>query len=788
MKSWLYFLMEFDGRVRQIVNGLVQSLNKKTPLRNHPIGWEEIAIAWDRNLEWYGTVQNFSTPLSFVGDGRKIIRHDLYSMNPDRRLYVIIAKQESSIDETHFKDYYKTYYKGLLDFSTAIDKPQAEKAIEIQVAQEGLQRDIEANKATKYETPLEGNSYLRMDGLTFAISKKNLILEGVDVADPTYNLGNHFVDILGVSDETSLKLSTKDVSRRRYSFVNTEQLAGQPDWFINPSTDCFFEFTYKFRISATIIFNDEFPPGTPITPGQTFIGLRIVRNGVALGMGSDGFIMFQGILNADTNPNIIEGNGTLRLLKGDLVYFITAYTAIGSNGDRRIDYQYHDIDGNNFNFKARYKFSTTSIPVIKPFDLYKSLIKQCAGSEDYAVSTLLQNTNYVFTSGDGIRSLASAVIKTSLTDFFTNINVQECAGMEVKDKVYLEHRSYFFDDNKTPIELGEVTELDIRPNTEVTGSTINIGWQEQDIEDLNGKFDFNGLNVYETPIKVGEPKAIELQSPYSASPFEIEIIRVNLEGQTTTDNSRDNKVYVIAVKDPRPPLTGLSVDYVRDPDFVSSFFRIIDGAQYEDIFTGSRIRIDEPVFGGDYEVTSTTVEGLNLRLGVRNPPFTDSASAGGVTIEFTTLELDRSIPITSDFPDPATVFNVPLSPKRMLQKHYPWLSGVFHNYNGEELKFISASKSKDMVAGGVEEGANVPVNAFGPKMFIPFDFTFKTAVPFNLYEVLNQDSNMPFSFVHEDRQYKGFLRKAGISAETKEEQELRLISSPSNNMEELIYG
>lgn len=776
MKSWLYFLVEFDGRVRQIVNGLVQSLNKKTPLRNHPIGWEDISIAWDRSLEWYGNVQNFSTPLSFVGDGRKIIRHDLYTMNPDRRLYVIIAKQHSTIDTTHFKDYYETYYKGLLDFSTAIDKPQAEQSIEIQVAQEGLQRDIEANKGTKYETAL-GSSYLKMDGLTFAIKARFLINNGMNQSDIYFEYRNHFIGLYPLEDETSLKLSTKGVERRKWS-GNASELPQQPDWFFNATVDCNLELSWNFKVGATAI-------SSTISPGNTVIAFQVVREGVTVS--SLQHTIFSGLLSGTGTQ--FTGNTTISIKAGDRVYFRTFYTVIGSTGDEVIYWEYFDIDNSVLEMRARFRFPITNIPVIKPFDLFKSLIKQCAGSEDYAVSTLLQNKNYVFTSGDGIRSLANSVLKTSLTDFFTNINVQECAGMEVKDKVYLEHRSYFFDDSKAPIELGDVTELDIRPNTEVTGSTINIGWQEQDIEDLNGKFDFNGLNVYETPIKVGEPKAIELQSPYSASPFEIEVLRVNLDGQTTTDNSRDSKVYVIAVKEPHEPLTGLSVDFIETDDEGGSFFRIIDGAEYLSLFESAMIRINSPVIGGEYTIVTAVVDGDNLILTVTQPPTTGSASSGGVTIEFTALELDRSIPITSDFPDPVTVFNVPLSPKRLLQKHYHWLSGVFHNYNGEELKFISATKSKDLVAGGVTEGANVPVNSFGTKMFTPFDFTFKTAVPFNLYEALEQDSNRPFSFTHEDIVYRGFLRKAGMAPETREQQELRLLGSPSNNMTDLlIYG
>lgn len=779
MKGWLYFLVEMDGRVRQIVNGIVQSLSTEKPLKNAPKGWEDISIAWNRDFEWYGNVRNFSTPLQFVGDGRKIIRHDLYTMNPDRQLYVAITKLRHSIDETTFKDYYETYYKGLLDFSTAVDKSE-DNTIELQVTEDNLQRRIDANKGTKYDIPF-GNKRLRMDGTVFIVAGKYFISSGF--TETGVNMpGSQTINMSLLEGDSSLKLSLQSQPSMALGRESTayESLVnfGSQNWLFNCSVNSQVVVSWKFSIG---LFNSTIPE---IDSRQTKIRFVIVRDGEVIEPAN-------GLLyNAEmpSSYTLLEGTATFDLQRGDKFYFVI----LNPGNPLTVRYLIDDEAESIFSLEGKYKFPATNIPILLPNELFSSLVEKVTGETGLSKSDLLQNKMYAFTSGDGIRSLEGAVLKTSLSDFFTNINVQECAGMEVKDKVILESRGYFFDNSKEPIALGEIGNLDIAPNTEITGSTINIGWQEQDIEDLNGKFDFNGLNVFETPIKVGEPKTIELQSPYSASPYEIEILRVNLDGQTTTDNNRDSKVYVLAIKPPHEPLTGLTVVYSGLSASGNHNFLVINGASYLSILENALIKISGLSADLDKEyaiIEAQTVDTTNLFFRVSAPPDVIITSGSNVTIEFTAYELDRSIPITSEFPDAATVFNVPLSPARLLKNHFPWLAGVFHNYNGQSLKFVSATKSKDLVAGGITEGADIAVNSLGPKMIIPFDFTFSVPVPVNLYDELNTDSNRPFSFIHEGKEFKVFIRKAGISAETHEQQEIRGISAPSNNMEDLlIYG
>jgi hypothetical protein len=73
-----------------------------------------------------------------------------------------------------------------------------------------------------------------------------------------------------------------------------------------------------------------------------------------------------------------------------------------------------------------------------------------------------------------------------------------------------------------------------------------VGHREQTSDDVNGKFGFNGYQVYTSPYQRGS-KELDLQSPYKADPYEIELTRINFDGRTTTDSQSDNDVFVIDV-------------------------------------------------------------------------------------------------------------------------------------------------------------------------------------------------------------------------------------------------
>lgn len=77
-------------------------------------------------------------------------------------------------------------------------------------------------------------------------------------------------------------------------------------------------------------------------------------------------------------------------------------------------------------------------------------------------------------------------------------------------------------------------------------------------------------------------------------------------------------------------------------------------------------------------------------------------------------------------PDPATIFNVGLSIRRLIEVHRNWLAGVFAGFDTEELKFETTQYNRDLVANGIDEDANISIQSLGTPLFKPVNFDFQS--------------------------------------------------------------
>lgn len=740
-KDSLWFIALPDGRTARIVSGIISYLSTPAALPNAPVGWEEYAIAWERNLAEYGTIRNFSIPFGFVLDAGKIVREVLYTYNTDEERFLILKQLVDEIDDTYYRTYYKQLYKGELDFSAAVDN-QSEAVTEIPIMEGGLHKLMKAQKTTKFFIPFDEDAVtVRMSGLrlygkiTYFVAKKSAY---VDLPGPaTSNLILYEISREGQAAgiaffDQPYKIISDYEEALEYSIASTAQVS------MTITSDLFFssllsEHTYNVYIK-----------------------------------GSDGSSLTIGTISGVTGVYTMPINYTF-LTAPDVNYFITVDSTapVFAIQESRLSIDYSSI------------FAPTTTLAFRPMDLYRKLVENISGNPDNALSDLLPTLDYVFTSGDGLRGLEGAGITTSFSDFFDAINAYEMAGTQILDDgVHIDDRRTYFDNTKPPIPLGEIIDLKISPVTEFSGTTITVGNEEQQVDEVNGKLDPIGFNVYTTPVKRGEPKEIEIKSPYTASPYEIENYRINFEGKTTTDNNRDAKVFVLCVTDPLPPLEEISGSYSED-----SGLRLVGQAGNIALFRGISFVLSGTSIEGTYEVLSATADGADLVLTVSPAPA--AATFTGATIIFTALELDRSIIVTEGVPAPETLFNVPLSPARIIRSHYPWLASVFYKYNGV-LPFVRASLNDKLVAGGITENAHLDISTFGTRLFIPFFAEFTALSPVYLQDELQIDPNRSFSFTWNGSEHKGFLIKAALAPNSRQEQTFKLLMAPDSDMTKFI--
>jgi hypothetical protein len=125
--------------------------------------------------------------------------------------------------------------------------------------------------------------------------------------------------------------------------------------------------------------------------------------------------------------------------------------------------------------------------------------------------------------------------------------------------------------------------------------------------------------------------------------------------------------------------------------------------------------------------------------------------------------LRRDIAVTAGVPSPATVFNVGLSPKRILLTHGAWLRGVLQGYEGGKLIFQSGNRNNDLIAGGITEKADVAITSLAPAIISPWYFEFDTQAPATLPAIMEETPNKDFSGLWGPVPFEGFLIEGGHS-------------------------
>jgi hypothetical protein len=111
-------------------------------------------------------------------------------------------------------------------------------------------------------------------------------------------------------------------------------------------------------------------------------------------------------------------------------------------------------------------------------------------------------------------------------------------------------RDLFFLKEQTALELSEedCAGLEETVNTEYIYSNVRIGYNKQEYESKNGRYEpNNGANEYSTDISVVQNE-LELISPYRADAYGIEFLILDSENNSKTkDNKSDNNVFFVHV-------------------------------------------------------------------------------------------------------------------------------------------------------------------------------------------------------------------------------------------------
>ncbi len=513
------------------------------PLEYSPSGWQEISIQNVRNRKYFGLDRSITIPFAFVEDGAQILKHITYSpgLGIETKLYLTITELVCEFDLTNQTYGYKYNQLSRLEVNLATFS-HADYKVTATLLEDGLTKYIKANENTVYEFPLTDGIDVYDDGIFLHATVENLIDDGFQPG--SYQNDNHLIGINQIFTEPTNLQGVKGQTRQKVANNNTA-IHATNNWFEKAVNAGTITVDYSFPIQT--LFNSS----GGITPGPTGAYQIQVRRLNAAGVVQQIYTMFSIPPGGNFNQSVrVQGTQTITMAVGDELYLYSVFTS--ASASPALMSTVYGVTGDFFfNLSYRYRKPATICKALRPFELGNLLLaKVTEGQYQFDPAFLMTlDANKVFTSGDGIRGIDSAVIKISLSQFFGFFDTFRDVGLYVTTAGLVAMRPKVdMVDYTTATNLGEISNPVITIAADQLFNQLKIGYPDKNVEGVNGKQAYN--NIFEYSLGTRRvARLLDKVCDIVSDPYYQEIIRVTFAGQNTTDSKLDNDACVKHILD-----------------------------------------------------------------------------------------------------------------------------------------------------------------------------------------------------------------------------------------------
>lgn len=549
----LPFLTNTAGNSYRVNNGLVGDTSTPTPLPHSPDGWQDTEINWERNIRYSGVFRSFTTPLKFVREGMRIIKNRVYRFGPEDKIYLLI----NWLDKTFGGGWvHRSFYKGELDLSQMEDDDDG-RVITVPIMEGDLIKLYKAYENTTYEVPITG-PLVRMDGLELANTSSYTTIDAQQVIFDAEGPSPTKFDLLWIP----IQFINNDGAN-----IDAEQQSTSPlveFSSVGPYDDNRFLDNWFYHATGNKQVKLNFPVTMTMVNGTSLELYLKNSNGSRISIGT--------ITNpipahlAYTETKTINVNLTLNLLADEKLYLISQLRFDRGSSPGAPNAGLGKYGETNIQISATDRYKATYVKTVRPLALGQALLDKITGGGGYTFSSNYLSNNWenlVVTSGDGLRGLNGAVIKTSISDYFDSYNTVLNMELTMAGKVLsMEPKASAFDQT-VALAMGPVKSFKRSFAKDYQYNALSIGYpvgETTTYESLNGRGAFNATSEY-TSVVTRNPKKLEILSKYKASMGEEELIRINLDGKTTTDSSTDNDVYFLHIEKTSAGTTTTGIPY-----------------------------------------------------------------------------------------------------------------------------------------------------------------------------------------------------------------------------------
>lgn len=487
---------------------------------DHIKNWDDITASFKRN-DYDGIVRTFTDKFEFVKGARQLLLNEYNANYLKSSANVVISTRNNSWTWTE-------RFRCALNFSTLSDDGFV---LSMNAVDDSVAALIKAKKGTEYEYSVD------------------VVKDSVPLYYDRMEMDSfvRWTDGVSVDEELGIKIIEFPKSSTRSTmgfplYITSNEIAVKNKVEVQDVSD----FEYKEDVSYFLKALDEQVIHLKINLyiGNMSIGLK--DSPVVYLRKYRGTSVSQLAVKtlSGTDVHTFSYDGEITLTKGDLLKLFV------ENASGEV---FNLFIGDSVTFDVSFKAreSAVMLDVVKPQVLLNRLLKSMNGGQDGLNGVIVPSgekrlDNALILAAESARKMPNAKVYSSFDKFTKWMSAVFGYVYDVNGKVvtFRPRKDYF--SNEVVKEIKNYNGYQMSVNSSLIYSQVNVGYEKQDYDSVNGKDEFRFTNIYNTGITMTDGK-MELISPYRADAYGIEFLAQKI-GEDTTDNESDNGVFFVCAQ------------------------------------------------------------------------------------------------------------------------------------------------------------------------------------------------------------------------------------------------
>lgn len=487
---------------------------------DHIKNWDDITASFKRN-DYDGIVRTFTDKFEFVKGARQLLLNEYNANYLKSSANVVISTRNNSWTWTE-------RFRCALNFSTLSDDGFV---LSMNAVDDSVAALIKAKKGTEYEYSV------------------NVVKDSVPLYYDRMEMDSlvRWTDGVSVDEELGIKIIEFPKSSARSTmgfplYITSNEIAVKNKVEVQDVSD----FEYKEDVSYFLKALDEQVIHLKINLyiGNMSIGLK--DSPVVYLRKYRGTSVSQLAVKtlSGTDVHTFSYDGEITLTKGDLLKLFVE-NASGEAFNLFIG------DSGTFDVSFKARESAVMLDVVKPQVLLNRLLKSMNGGKDGLAGVIVPSgekrlDNALILAAESARKMPNAKVYSSFDKFTKWMSAVFGYVYDINGNVvtFRPREDYF--GNEVVKEIKNYNGYQMTVNSSLIYSQVNVGYEKQGYDSVNGKDEFRFTNIYNTGITMTDGK-MELISPYRADAYGIEFLAQKI-GEDTTDNESDTGVFFVCAQ------------------------------------------------------------------------------------------------------------------------------------------------------------------------------------------------------------------------------------------------